>query len=116
MIVFDYSLTAYTACLIAMGYGVDDIKNDLTDYFHVPEDAAESIYKQARSDPMSAIELTYGFARLYLLRESCRIKLRGRMNERQFLKTYLSFGPSFPDLLEEKMEAWCESMLKSSDM
>lgn len=115
MILYDYTLTAYTACLIAAGYDADDIKKDLTDYYQVPEDVAESIYDQARSDPMSAIELTYGFARLYLLHEACRIKLRGRMNDRQFLKTYLSFGPSFPDMLEDKMVAWCESMLNFSD-
>lgn len=115
MIVYQYMLTSYTASLIALGYDAEDIKEDLSDYYHVPDDLVESIYDQARSDPMSTIEITYGYARLLLLREACKSKLRGRMNERQFLKAYLSFGPSFADMLDEKMEDWCNKMLSGGD-
>jgi hypothetical protein len=111
MILYNYMMIGYTANLIEMGYAPEDIKKDLTEFFRLPEDMADTIYKEARSNPLSAIEFTYGCAEMIVLREACRNKLRGRMNERQFLKQYLSCGPAFFDQLEKKMDAWCDTML-----
>lgn len=111
-----YMLEAYTANLIYMqNIPSDVIKADLTDYFGVPKETADTIYDEARANPMLTIELTYGFARLLLLRETCSYLLKNRFNERQFIQQYLSYGPSFPFMLEEKMQEWCMTMQLSND-
>lgn len=111
--VYNSMLTGYTAHLIETGYTEDEIKNDLKTTFGLSDEMIENIFSYARSDPETIVALTLGYAQLIVLREACRVKLRGRMNDRQFLKAYLSFGPSFYNLLEEKMEAWCDSMLSA---
>lgn len=115
MIIYNAMMAGYTTSLIELGYSADEIKNHLRTSFSIPDDVVDYFYTEARSDPNSMIELSIGYAQLITLRESCRTKLRGRMNDRQFLKQYLSYGPSFHNLLEEKMEAWCETMLGSGN-
>ena len=113
MSVYEYTMRAYIACLIAISYDKAIIMQDLTDYFGMPKENAISAYDDARAMPFTMINLTYGFARLYLMNKLCRVKLGGLMDDRAFMERYLSFGPSFPDILEEKMQEWISEVRSS---
>ncbi len=113
--IYNYVLIGYTANLITQGYGCEEIKEDLSEFYQVPQDFAEAIYSTARANPLYMLDITYGFVRLYLMREGCKAALARRFSERQFFLQYLSYGPSFPDMLEEKVSDWLEGMRSSSD-
>ena len=113
--IYHYVLMGYTANLITQGYDYEQITEDLTEFFHVPQELAEIIYRTARVNPLYMIDVTYGFTRLYLMREGCKAALARRFSERQFFMQYLSYGPSFPDMLEEKASKWLSDMQSSSD-
>ena len=112
---YQYLLRGYVANLIECGMPEEEIRRDLSQYYGLPDETIETVYQDARANPLVCIELSYGCAKLIELREDCRTKLRGRMNDRTFLKQYLSYGPSFPDMLEKEMLAWCDMMLNSGD-
>lgn len=110
MMTYQNLMTAYTGCLITLGYDKQMILDDLTGYFGMPEDIAASVYQDARAMPLAANEMAYGYAQLYLLYKMCRTKLAGQMTDRQFIEQYLSYGPSFPNMLNEKMTAWTDEV------
>ncbi len=112
---YHYVLMGYTANLITQGYSYEEITKDLTESFQVPQEITEVIYRMARDNPLYLIDITYGFVRLYLMREGGKVALARRFSERQFIMQYLSYGPSFPDMLEEKVSKWLSDMLSSSD-
>ena len=109
-------LTGYTADLIAMGYGHDLVIKYLTEYFQLPEDYAEQIFNEARANPVYMIDGTYGYVKMYILRDGCKNRLEKRFDEHQFIMQYLSYGPSYPYLIGEKMQDWCDGMLNSDDV
>ena len=110
-------LTANVANLIAMGLSVDAIKENLMpDPDELSAELLDTMLSEAYADPIYYVNLTYGLSRLLLLRDFCSNQLKKRFNERQFLEQYLSFGPSFADMLQTKMDDWCDKLAATQDL
>ncbi len=73
--------------------------------------AAQGIYDLSIVMPIYYFKYALGFNELYDMTYRCKQKLGNQFDLVAFNTEYLSWGPGYFDLLNEKMDAWTAAQL-----
>lgn len=85
-------------------------KSDLADYLRSwgMDDAADKVYDVCINMPIYYFKYAGGFSELYDLTNRCKKKVKD-FDSIAFYREYLSWGPSYFDLLNKKMIEWANA-------
>lgn len=95
-----------TVCtLMVNGQGAD--RNEIREYLKTwgMTQATDKIYEISINMPIYYFKYAGGFAELYDLTERCKERVKN-FESVSFFREYLSWGPGYFDLLNERMDAW----------
>lgn len=101
------------AGLLVNGKGVS--KEKMTEYLAEwnLDSYADIVYEIAVNQPIYLFKYEMGFCQQYSITERCREIFN--FNDKDFYTEYLSWGPSYFDLLEPKLVSWAKACAESSD-
>jgi uncharacterized protein (DUF885 family) len=79
-----------------------------TDYFSVPQDTFMDAYYDTYivGNPFYGMPYAYGYARLVELHDNAKAAMGTKYNQKAFDAQYLSYGPSYFNLLADRLEQW----------